>query len=526
MLPYQGAQALQVLNIAKQFWSGENEVLMIAPADSNQPRVREVEINPDAIPQLDLRPSEGVDPADDRLPPTPQTGPNENEPRDKELPDAGASAGASQRAPQAVVSEQPLFKLVSQITAAKQASEGQQETRRRRTAAPEQSSPSDKAAPIRVQLTPQGILIQSDDPEALNRFEEHLRLIAGPANAAAPSQQLAVFYLKFAKAENANRLLAEMLGGTTSSLSSTTGSLVGSVTSNLMGGLLGGFLGGSGGGSTSTDASVVTVGTATIIPDVRLNRLIVQGTSSDILQIEQHLRIIDQESSVTDVQTQGKPRMIQLVYTTAEEAATVVRAAYASRIQAASGNRQGGGGDPRQAMMRAMMGGRGGRGGQQAQAQEPKMTLAVDERSNSLIVTAPEQLFQEVEALVMLIDQKGASPTEAFQVKTLMYSKPDYVKSALSAILGDQVQTAGASSSSGRGGGGSRNATPEQVRQRQAMESFIRSRRGGGGGGSNRGRGGFGGGSSRGRGGFGGGSSRGRGGGGSSRGGSSRGRGR
>ena len=275
-----------------------------------------------------------------------------------------------------------------------------------------------------------------------------------------------------------------------------------------MGGLLGGFLGSSGGGSTSTDASVVTVGTATIIPDVRLNRLIVQGTSSDILKIEQHLRIIDQENSMTEVQTQGKPRMIQLVYTTAAEAATVVKEAYASRIQGGQRQQGRGGEDPRQAMMRAIMGGRGGRGGQRGgqQAEEPKMTIAVDERSNSLIVTAPEQLFREVEELVQLIDQKGAQPTEAFQVKTLMYSKPDYVKSALSAILGDQVQTAG-SSSQRSSSGGSQSATPEQVRSRQAMEAFIRARRGGG-----SSRGGFGG-SSRGRGGFGGfgGSSRGRG---------------
>ena len=38
---------------------------------------------------------------------------------------------------------------------------------------------------------------------------------------------------------------------------------------------------------------------------------------------------------------------------------------------------------------------------------EPKMTIAVHEPSNSLIVTAPEQLFQEVEQLVKLIDSRS-----------------------------------------------------------------------------------------------------------------------
>ena len=528
MLPYQGTQALQALNIAKQFWPGENEVLMITPADSNAPRVRQVEINPSNSPlELDLRKEGGNGDASgaDRTRRSPPAESSEPDRRDNELPDAGAAAGGKSDKTAAVMTptRQSTFKLASQIKVA------QQEEGRPDVSDEERTRSREKPAPIRVQLTPQGILIQSDDPKALDRFEEHLKTIAGPANTAVASQQLAVFYLKFARAESANRLLAEMLGGTTSSLSAAGGSLVGSVTSNLMGGLLGGFLGSSGGGSTSTNASVVTVGTATIIPDVRLNRLIVQGTSSDILQIEQHLRIIDQENSMTEVQTQGKPRMIQLVYTTAAEAATVVKEAYASRIQGGQGQqgRGGRGGDPREAMMRAMMGGRG-RGGQRngQQAEEPKMTIAVDERSNSLIVTAPEQLFREVEELVQLIDQKGAQPTEAFQVKTLMYSKPDYVKSALSAILGDQVQTAG-SSSQRSSRGGSQSATPEQVRSRQAMESFIRSRRGGGSsrggfGGSSRGRGG----SSRGRGGFGGSSRGGSSRGGSSRGGSSRGRGR
>ncbi|MBB76504.1 MAG: hypothetical protein CMJ75_18525, partial [Planctomycetaceae bacterium] len=535
MLPYQGSQALQALNIAKQFWPGENEVLMIAPADANVPRVRQVEINPSNAPlELDLRggrQGNGDAPEAGRTEPNAPSDATETDRREKELPDAGAAAGdrSDKTATVTAPTDQPTFKLASQIKVALQ------EDGRQGVSSDEPARSREKPAPIRVQLTPQGILIQSDDPAALDRFEEHLKTIAGPANTAVASQQLAVFYLKFARAESANRLLGEMLGGTTSSLSAAGGSLVGSVTSNLMGGLLGGFLGSSGSGSTSTDASVVTVGTATIIPDVRLNRLIVQGTSSDILQIEQHLRIIDQENSMTEVQTQGKPRMIQLVYTTAAEAATVVKEAYASRIQGGQSQQGRGGGDPREAMMRAFMGGRGGRGsrggGQQA-AEEPKMTIAVDERSNSLIVTAPEQLFREVEELVHLIDQKGAQPTEAFQVKTLMYSKPDYVKSALSAILGDQVQTAGSSSQRSRSGG-SQSATPEQVQRRQAMEAFIRSRRGGssrgGFGGSSRGgfgrssRGGFGGfgGSSRG------GSSRGRSSRGGSRGGgSSRGRGR
>ena len=38
---------------------------------------------------------------------------------------------------------------------------------------------------------------------------------------------------------------------------------------------------------------------------------------------------------------------------------------------------------------------------------EPKLTVAVHEASNSLIVTAPKQLFEEVQKLVQIIDSRG-----------------------------------------------------------------------------------------------------------------------
>ena len=52
-----------------------------------------------------------------------------------------------------------------------------------------------------------------------------------------------------------------------------------------------------------------------------------------------------------------------------------------------------------------MMGGRGGRGGEAAQTankadETPKMSIGVDVRTNSLIVAAPESLFEEVKQLV------------------------------------------------------------------------------------------------------------------------------
>ena len=45
--------------------------------------------------------------------------------------------------------------------------------------------------------------------------------------------------------------------------------------------------------------------------------------------------------------------------------------------------------------------------GQPARDLEPKMTIAVHEPSNSLVVTAPEPMFREVEKLARSIDERG-----------------------------------------------------------------------------------------------------------------------
>ena len=70
--------------------------------------------------------------------------------------------------------------------------------------------------------------------------------------------------------------------------------------------------------------------------------------------------------------------------------------------KAGEGNQQRGkkgGGDDRSASGRA-------------QSLEPKMTIAVHEPSNSLIVTAPDQLFKEVEQLAKQIDSRNKQAVE------------------------------------------------------------------------------------------------------------------
>jgi type II secretory pathway component GspD/PulD (secretin) len=276
---------------------------------------------------------------------------------------------------------------------------------------------------IRCQVTPRGVLLQSDDTSALDRFEEHLRTIAGPADSV-PSPPI-VFYLKYTKAADAIRMLAELLDGGEAASEAEAGTLVnGYVSSGLTDSFLGSFV-------TASDGTItMTSGSMTVVADPRLNRLITQGSAADIERIEQYLLIIDKDNSITSIETYGTSHVIELVNTRASEVAAAIREAYAGRVAAAAtdAGAQGGKASPQQAREAAAAAAKEAAakakeqgGSKKAPAKqtgtkerdlEPKMTIAVHEASNSLIVTAPEQLFQEVEKLATELDSRGAQTIE------------------------------------------------------------------------------------------------------------------
>lgn len=190
---------------------------------------------------------------------------------------------------------------------------------------------------IRCQVTPRGLLLQSDDSNAVDRFEEHLRTIAGPADSI-PSPPI-VFYLKYTKAADAIRMLAELLDGGEAANEAEAGTLVnGYVSSSLSDSFLGSFV-------TASDGTItMTSGSVTVVADPRLNRLITQGSAADIEQIEEYLLIIDKDNSITLVETYGTSHVIELVNTKASEVASALRDAFAGRVAAGSSNAGGQGG--------------------------------------------------------------------------------------------------------------------------------------------------------------------------------------
>lgn len=287
---------------------------------------------------------------------------------------------------------------------------------------------------IKIQVTPRGILIQCEYVKALSSFEEIIRTVIGPTDSTVSAP--VIYYLKYAKPDEAIRMLAELLDGGDAAKEAESGTLVNGIVSNAADTFWGSLI-------MSRDGTLtMTYGTVTVVADTRLNRLIAQGTAEEMEQIETYLKIIDKDKSITAIEIYGSSHVIELEHVDANEVAATIRDAYFGRVMGNASttqsrqpaNRSGGQApqprDPRQQNNQSRDNNERGqnREGNQRAPQpkpanggtrnnEPKMTIAVHESSNSLIVTAPDALFKEVEKLAKLIDSRGVQAVEVIQIR-------------------------------------------------------------------------------------------------------------
>lgn len=326
------------------------------------------------------------------------------------------------------------------------------------------STKDDVASPIRSRLVPEGILIESDDVEALDEFQSHLMDTAA-IQSRTPSPPV-VYYLKYVSADDAVKMLADLLDGGQSLADVPGESLVnGGRTSALGDSFAGSFL------LKREGMMTITAGTATVVSDARLNRLIVQGTAQDVSTIEGYLKIIDKGTSLTSIETAGKAHVIELVHTKASDVAEAIKQAYATRIANNDTNRQANQRgndreerDPRQANNNSDSDrGRGNQDGQREVDEKPtrgrqaEMTVAVHEPSNSLIITAPDALFAEVESLVKRVDMRSEQDVQVIPV--MVGVDPELMLKTLGVDIGtstsDRPSSSNASSTGSRSSGSS-----------------------------------------------------------------------
>jgi type II secretory pathway component GspD/PulD (secretin) len=322
------------------------------------------------------------------------------------------------------------------------------------------TGPSRKGAPIVVAAGPGGILVASDDLEALDDFEQLLTTVAGRSSTT--GREYAVFYLKYAKAGSIADVLSAIFGGSTArgGGGGLMNNIAGAALGDMGGGLMGDLLLGGGGAAS---ASGFTSAAVDIVPDVRLNALVVRAKPADLDTVEQLLRVLDQRVGPEEVEADLRPRLIPVVHTAASEIAQVVQQIYQDRMSGGTS-----GPTSPQDMLKLL---RGSRGGQDLDQQVQKMSIGIDTRSNSLVVRAPDPLFEEVKALVAELDQGNLDSPETTRVVSLRHTNSSTVQKALTSMLGSMAISSGNKSASTTSPPAAR---PEENQDDQARRDFRR----------------------------------------------------
>ena len=288
-----------------------------------------------------------------------------------------------------------------------------------------------------VTIGDQGLLIASEDTEALDEFEELFMTLADRLFAG--SREMAIFYLKHAKSDVASEMLKQFITGSSGSSSSGGGgtTLLGTLAGAALGNSGIGSMLGLGGGGAAGGSARISSGT-TIISDPRLNAVIVQATPKELDFIEDLLQLLDKSSSPEQIQTVPRPRAIAVVNTDAEAVAEIVRSVYATRLAGGGSvsNRQS---SPEE-FMRALSGQKNtSKTINNAIQDQVKVNISVDKRRNALLVVAPDWLFEEIKSLVADLDFATPELAETVRYGRAKGSSPEMIRNAISTIMNEQI---------------------------------------------------------------------------------------
>ena len=192
------------------------------------------------------------------------------------------------------------------------------------------------------------------------------------------------------------------------------------------------------GGSLMDMSGVGSLSGATslrIIPDVRSNSLYVQGPAEAVRQVEQLLGEIDAPKPGTE--RDRVARAIPVEYADVNEVADIVREVYKEQTADGLGSMAGmfggggrggrGGGNP----LAMLMGG----GGDDEDGPSVQLSVAVDARTSRLIVSAPDDLFTQVQTLVQDLDVAAKDANRSVRFVTLKDADAAFVTQSLGAMM-------------------------------------------------------------------------------------------
>ncbi|MBP7825055.1 MAG: hypothetical protein KA236_00665 [Verrucomicrobia bacterium] len=184
----------------------------------------------------------------------------------------------------------------------------------------------------------------------------------------------------------------------------------------------------------SRDLAPLLPATATLTANEGGNALVITDTQASIRRMAEIIKALD-----TTVSSLSAVRVFQLRYADAKSIATVLRDVFAS-TEASRGT------DPRSRFFSFMRGGGppggGGESGANATGRPgaSRVVATADERSNALVVSAPDDLMPTIAELVMSVDVNVEDITE-IRVFPLEYSDPQEMADLLTSLFPDETNT-------------------------------------------------------------------------------------
>ena len=340
-----------------------------------------------------------------------------------------------------------------------------------------EKAPSTKSdSPVVITVLGDELLLTSQDPAVLDQLEE---LLAKTMEVLPPRLQWTVFTLQSADATEVATMLQQLIPESTVTKSTSSmggfGALGGGVSSfgsNLM-------------GMTGLGNMAANPQTLQIIPELRLNALFVAGPTSKVREVEEMLKVLDSNELPENLRNKSS-HIVQLEYADAQEVYDVLKDVYKGYLDEGNAN-------PQANALAMLMGGGRGRG-EANQKPKAQLALGIDKRTNQVIVWGDENLFKEIEALTLNLDEAAQEAKRTVRVLSLQNTNSSVVTSALGQLMPKvKVSSSGPriSSSSNSGSGtapgttssGNSSPSPQIPNQDQQMREMFRQRMMQGGGG-------------------------------------------
>lgn len=317
----------------------------------------------------------------------------------------------------------------------------------RQPLAPAQNLPGRKDAPLKITVLGNRVLLSCEDEDTLNLAQELVRVMTS-----APSQEgdFEILRLRNASAPQVAKVLEEAFNGPAQQQGAGGGGA---------GGLLGGlnpFLRFAGlGGAAPSNPSPNRI---RVVADPTSNTLLVRASPLDMYSIRKLLeKALD--SGESDSAAVPKTWVLgPLENINARDASTTIQEVYREFTRSSGGASTAGGfpgvGFP--------FGGGGGGGGAAANAaSRTALSIGVDDKSNSLMLYCPQNLYEDISKLVEYMEN-SAKATQAKVVRVVQVKgiDPAVVQQAVDAIQGrTSSRPFGSTGTAGTGFGGTRGGT-------------------------------------------------------------------